>query len=237
PTPGCVNALRIKLSPRRAPASPTSGCVNALRIKLSPRQAQSPEHKRRLGEKKKRDGSPPPSCFFLPSSESKAVPLCGAAGSTTWYTGVGSRLFRGKGEEGWARSGLKELKNYRKRGASGVGGRAFWTEADCPHEEKDPRTLDFTVLNAMPALRHLDVSNNVLRRMEPADGQDLPPRLETLIMSHNNIPRISGIGRCCALRVINLSFNRIQVRRTYYGLFLNANAGYWCCVVACRSEV
>ena len=139
PTPGCVNALRIKLSPRRAPASPTSGCVNALRIKLSPRRAQSPEHKRRLGEKKKRDGSPPPSCFFLPSSESKAVPLCDAAGSTTWYTGVGSRLFRGKGEEGWARSRLKELKNYRKRGASGVGGRAFWTEADCPHEEKDPR--------------------------------------------------------------------------------------------------
>ncbi|CAM9970664.1 unnamed protein product, partial [Ascophyllum nodosum] len=26
------------------------------------------------------------------------------------------------------------------------------------------RTLDFTALNAMPALRHLDVSNNVLRR-------------------------------------------------------------------------
>ncbi|CAN0454758.1 unnamed protein product, partial [Ascophyllum nodosum] len=26
------------------------------------------------------------------------------------------------------------------------------------------QTLDFTALNAMPALRHLDVSNNVLRR-------------------------------------------------------------------------
>ncbi|CAM9974659.1 unnamed protein product [Ascophyllum nodosum] len=80
------------------------------------------------------------------------------------------------------------------------------------------QTLDFTVLNAMPALRHLDVSNNVLRRMEPADGQDLPPRLETLIMSHNNIPRISGIGRCCALRVINLSFNRIQGAQGTCGL-------------------
>ena len=139
PTPGCVNALRIKLSPRRAPARPTSGCVNALRIKLSPRRAQSPEHKRRLGEKKKWDGSPPPSRFFPPSSESKTVPLCGAAGSTTWYTRVSSRICRGKGEEGWARSRLKELENYIIRGASGVGGRAFWTEAACPHEDKDPR--------------------------------------------------------------------------------------------------
>ena len=52
PTLGCVNALRTKLSPRRAPVSSTSGCVNALTIKLFPGRAQSPEHKRHLGEKK-----------------------------------------------------------------------------------------------------------------------------------------------------------------------------------------
>ena len=73
------------------------------------------------------------------------------------------------------------------------------------------QVLDTSVLTTMPALRHLDVSHNVLCRMEPMDGRDLPPRLETLNMSHNRISRIGGIGQCFALRVVNLSHNRIKV--------------------------
>ena len=74
-----------------------------------------------------------------------------------------------------------------------------------------PQVLDTSVLTTMPALRHLDVSNNVLCRMEPLDGRDLPPRLETLNMSHNRISRIGGIGQCFGLRVVDLSHNRIKV--------------------------
>ncbi|CAM9200065.1 unnamed protein product, partial [Laminaria digitata] len=72
------------------------------------------------------------------------------------------------------------------------------------------KVLDTSVLTTMPALRHLDVSHNVLCRMEPMDGRDLPPRLETLNMSNNRISRIGGIGHCFALRVVDLSHNRIK---------------------------
>lgn len=74
------------------------------------------------------------------------------------------------------------------------------------------QVMDFSVLTAMPALRHLDVSHNILCRMEPMDGRDLPPRLETLKMSHNRIARIGGIGQCFSLRVVDLSHNRIKVK-------------------------
>lgn len=74
-----------------------------------------------------------------------------------------------------------------------------------------PKVLDFAVLTAMPALRHLDVSHNLLCRMEPMDGRDLPSGLETLNMSHNRVSRIGGIGQCFAIRIIDLSHNRIKV--------------------------
>lgn len=73
------------------------------------------------------------------------------------------------------------------------------------------QVLDKSVLTAMPALRHLDVSHNLLCRMEPIDGHDLPARLQTLNMSHNRISRIGGIGQCCSLRMLDLSRNRIKV--------------------------
>ncbi|CAM9912668.1 unnamed protein product, partial [Scytosiphon promiscuus] len=72
------------------------------------------------------------------------------------------------------------------------------------------RVLDISVLAAMPSLRHLDVSHNLLCRMEPMEGRDLPPRLETLNMSHNRISRIGGIGQCFLLRVVDLRNNRIK---------------------------
>lgn len=73
------------------------------------------------------------------------------------------------------------------------------------------QVLDMSVLTTMPALRHLDISHNLLCRMEPMDGRDLPPRLETLNMSHNRITRIGGIGQCFLLRVVDLRHNRIKV--------------------------
>lgn len=73
------------------------------------------------------------------------------------------------------------------------------------------QVLDISVLATMPALRHLDVSHNLLCRMEPMDGRDLPPRLETLKMSHNRITRIGGIGHCFLLRVLELRHNHIKV--------------------------
>lgn len=74
-----------------------------------------------------------------------------------------------------------------------------------------PQVLDFTVLAATPALRHLDVSHNLLYRMEPLDGRDLPHRLETLNMSHNRVSKIGGIAHCFVLRVLDLSHNHIKV--------------------------
>ncbi|CAM9401414.1 unnamed protein product, partial [Ectocarpus fasciculatus] len=72
------------------------------------------------------------------------------------------------------------------------------------------QVLDISVLTTMPALRHLDVSHNLLCRMEPMDGRDLPPRLETLNMSHNRISRIGGIAQCFLLRAVDLRHNRIK---------------------------
>ncbi|CAN0525727.1 unnamed protein product, partial [Ectocarpus sp. 12 AP-2014] len=72
------------------------------------------------------------------------------------------------------------------------------------------QVLDISVLTTMPALRHLDVSHNLLCRMEPMDGRDLPPRLETLNMSHNRISRIGGIAQCFVLRALDLRHNRIK---------------------------
>ncbi|CAB1096352.1 unnamed protein product [Ectocarpus sp. CCAP 1310/34] len=72
------------------------------------------------------------------------------------------------------------------------------------------QVLDISVLTTMPALRHLDVSHNLLCRMEPMDGRDLPPRLETLNMSHNRISRIGGITQCFLLRALDLRHNRIK---------------------------
>ncbi|CAM9181429.1 unnamed protein product, partial [Sphacelaria rigidula] len=72
------------------------------------------------------------------------------------------------------------------------------------------QVLDYSVLATMPALRHLDVSHNLLCRMEPMDGHELPSRLETLNMSHNRISRIGGISQCGALRVLDLSHNQIK---------------------------
>lgn len=63
----------------------------------------------------------------------------------------------------------------------------------------------------MPALRNLDVSNNLLSWMAPGKGLDLPQRLETLNMSHNCISRIGGISRCYSICTIDLSYNRIKV--------------------------
>lgn len=73
------------------------------------------------------------------------------------------------------------------------------------------KVLDYSVLTAMPALRHLDVSHNLLCRMEPMDGRSLPSGLETLNMSHNRVSRIGGIGQCFSLRMVDLSHNRIKV--------------------------
>lgn len=78
----------------------------------------------------------------------------------------------------------------------------------CSHRSQ---VLDISVLTTMPALRHLDVSHNLLCRMEPMDGRDLPPRLETLNMSHNRISRIGGIAQCFLLRAVDLRHNRIKV--------------------------
>ncbi|CAM9882083.1 unnamed protein product [Ectocarpus sp. 4 AP-2014] len=72
------------------------------------------------------------------------------------------------------------------------------------------QVLDISVLTTMPALRHLDVSHNLLCRMGPMDGRDLPPRLETLNMSHNRISRIGGIAQCFLLRALDLRHNRIK---------------------------
>lgn len=77
------------------------------------------------------------------------------------------------------------------------------------------QVLDISVLATMPSLRHLDVSHNLLCRMEPIEGRDLPPRLETLNMGHNRISRIGGIGHCFLLRVIDLRNNRIKVGRCF----------------------
>lgn len=73
------------------------------------------------------------------------------------------------------------------------------------------KVLEYSVLATMPALRHLDVSHNLLCRMEPTDGHELSALLETLNMSNNRISRISGISHCDALRVLNLSHNKIKV--------------------------
>ncbi|CAN0144599.1 unnamed protein product, partial [Discosporangium mesarthrocarpum] len=73
------------------------------------------------------------------------------------------------------------------------------------------KVLDGSVLTAMPALQHLDVSHNLLCRMEPlGGGGGLPVMLETLNMSNNRICRVGGIGHCLGLRSLNLRHNLIK---------------------------
>lgn len=91
---------------------------------------------------------------------------------------------------------------------------APWIRVLKPAPLASCQVLDMSVLTTMPALRHLDVSHNLLCRMEPMDGRDLPPRLESLNMSHNRISRIGGIGQCFLLRVVDLRHNRIKVPGT-----------------------
>jgi hypothetical protein len=72
-----------------------------------------------------------------------------------------------------------------------------------------------TVLSALPALRHLDCSYNLLSRLEPAKsggpGRGLPRQLETCDVSHNRLQRMSGLQNCLQLRSLSLRHNAIKL--------------------------
>ena len=66
-------------------------------------------------------------------------------------------------------------------------------------------SLNTPALSALPHLKHLDVSNNLLVRLATGGDNHLPATLESLDISFNNLTRICGLDKCMDLRRLNLS--------------------------------
>ena len=72
-------------------------------------------------------------------------------------------------------------------------------------------SLNTPALSALPHLKHLDVSNNLLVRLATGGDNHLPATLESLDVSCNNLARICGLDKCMDLRMLNLSNNKLKL--------------------------
>ena len=71
-------------------------------------------------------------------------------------------------------------------------------------------SLNTPALSALPHLKHLDVSNNLLVRLATGGDNHLPATLESLDVSCNNLMRICGLDKCMDLKRLNLASNKLK---------------------------